>query len=122
VTLEFRAPAVAIMVLHAPIQGRKPGRKIAKVSNVFLRDLELQDTAQSAVGGKEKPPRWSGPPRRVVSPFSQAVQRSKARLPLMRNKMSKPPGLSGMDLRAASTLMVLNHHAQLLDFTMEVLV
>jgi hypothetical protein len=108
---EFRAPAVVIMVLHAPIQGRKPGRKIAKVSNMFLRDLELQDTARSAVGGREKPPWWSGPLRRALSPVSQAMQRAKARLPLMWNKISKPPRLSGRDLRATSTLMVLNHHA-----------
>jgi hypothetical protein len=79
-----------------------------------MQDLELQDTVQSAAESKEKTPRWRGPPKRALSPSSQAVQRANARMPPMWNKFSKPPGFSGRDLRAASTLLVLNHHAQLL--------
>jgi hypothetical protein len=40
----------------------------------------------------------------------------------MWNKLAKPTGLSGRDLKAASMLLVLSHHAQLLGFTVEELV
>jgi hypothetical protein len=119
---EFRAPAVAIRALQVPIQGWKPGPKTAKERDLIMRDLELQDTVQSAAESKEKTPRWRGPPKRALSPSSQAVQRANARMPPMWNKFLKPPGFSGRDLRAASTLLVLNHHAQLLALTMEELV
>jgi hypothetical protein len=43
-------------------------------------------------------------------------------MPAMWEKLTKPPGFSGRDLRAASTLLVLNHHAPLLALTLEELV
>jgi hypothetical protein len=119
---EFRAPAVAIRALQVPIQGWKPGPKTAKVRDFLMRDLELQDTVQSCARSKEKRPRWRVPSRRALSPFSQAVQRANARMPSMWNKLTKPPGFSGRDLRATSILLVLNHHAELLALTVEELV
>jgi hypothetical protein len=40
---ESRAPAVVIMALQAPIQGRKPSPKTNKVRDLILRDLERYD-------------------------------------------------------------------------------
>jgi hypothetical protein len=40
----------------------------------------------------------------------------------MWNKLQKPPGFLGRDLRVALTLLALNHHALLLALTMEELV
>jgi hypothetical protein len=92
------------------------------IRDVILRDLELQDTVQRLVGDKGKLLRRRGYLKRASSPFSHAVQRAEAWLPPLWNKLTKLTGLSGRDLKAASMLLVLNYHPQLLGYSVEDLV
>jgi hypothetical protein len=48
-----------------------------------------------------------------------AVQRARAQLPPHWNKRPRPLGLAVSELKAAHALLILNHHAQLLNLLVE---
>jgi hypothetical protein len=114
-----KAVADVVLALQAPLQGQKPGPRLVRLQEVVQRDLELQDTARSSPVTKRRPVEMDVCPARQSSPFDIAVQRARAQLPLHWNKRPRPLGLAVSELKAALALLILNHHAQLLEMTGE---
>jgi hypothetical protein len=110
----------AIMALQAPVQGRKPGPRAVQVQEVFQRDLELQDTAQSLRveenGRSEQSLEASDHP----SLFDLAREKAFALLPPRWNRRPFPLGLAVPELKAALALMILRQHNRLLNKSPEV--
>lgn len=100
---EFRAPAVAIMALQAAIQGAEAWSEDCQGKRFDHARSGAPGHGAESCWSKEKPPRWRGPPTRALSPFSQEVQRANVRMSPMWNKLQKPPGFLGRDLRASQS-------------------
>jgi hypothetical protein len=114
-----KVAADVVLALQEPLQGRKPGPRIVLLQEAVQRDLELQDTAQSLPVNKRRPVERGFCPARQLSPFVLAVQRAHAQLPPHWNKRPRPLGLAVSELKAALALLILNHHAQLLELPAE---
>jgi hypothetical protein len=105
----------AIMALQAPVQGRKPGPRTVRVQEVFQRDLELQDTAQSLPAGEKGRSEQSLDANDQLSLFDLAREKAYALLPPRWNKRPLPLGLAVPELKAALALMILHQHTLLLN-------
>jgi hypothetical protein len=92
---------------------------MVRLQEAVQRDLELQDTAHSLPVSKRSPVERAFCPARQLSPFDLAVQRAQAQLPSHWNKRPRPLGLAVSELKAALALLILNHHAQLLELPAE---
>jgi hypothetical protein len=106
------------LALKAPLKGQKPGPRFVVIQEAVQRDLEFKDTAQSLPGNKRRPEEWILPAKEL-SPFDLAVQRAQTQLPPHWNKRPRPLGLAASELKAAHALLILNHHAQLLNLLVE---
>jgi hypothetical protein len=89
------------------------------MQEVIQQDLELQDTTQSLLEGKQRMSERSQRPKRALSPFAMAVQRAQAQLPPRWNKRPHPLGLAVTELKAASALLILHQHARLMEASAE---
>jgi hypothetical protein len=72
--------------------------------------------------GRSTKPRWRGRGRRELSPLSAAIHRADKRMLEIWDPIPSDSGCSRKDRKAVLALLVLSHHALLLEKTLEEMV